>query len=377
MTELFADIVVVGAGPAGAATAAMLAPSARTMLVDRIDPDPGAGDRSRIVETLPAAAWRLLRDMGLWEDFQLQGHARCHGITSIWGGDVPLHTDAVRDPDGAGWQLDRTRFDPWLRACVQRRGGALIMPARATALERDGAHWRLHLARDGRPLTVTASYVVDAGGRNAPLARMLGRRRMQSDRLTCRWLDGTCRGDVGHTIVAAEAEGWWYTASLPGGRRILAFHTDADLAAARETAGAPALLQRARAQPDLRSVLENSGFEMRGEGGRCAAHGSSIGDVTGAGWIAVGDAALACDPLSSQGLFNALYSAFLAAGALRIAMAGDIRGFGDYQIAIDRVTWAYHQHLAAWYAMEARWPDQPFWQRRRGQGRAGDQKRVD
>jgi flavin-dependent dehydrogenase len=364
MTELFADVVVVGAGPAGAATALMLAPFLRTMLVDRIDPNAAIESGSRIGETLPAAAWRLLRDMGLWDDFLQQPHARCYSRRSIWGGPEPVSADGVSDPDGPGWHLDRARFDGWLRAWACRRGAALIAPAKATALRRDGDEWCLHLLRDGRPLTVTAPYVVDAGGRNAPLARMLGRKRVQTDRLVCRWLEGISHGDNGSTVVEAEAEGWWYTAALPEGRRMLAFHSDADLAAAKDMLTGPALLQRARSLAGIRSLLEATGFEARGEGGRCAAHSSSIGEVAGAGWIAVGDAALACDPLSSQGLFNALYSAFLAAGAVRLAFSGDMSGLSDYQLAIDRVTRAYRTHLTAWYGLETRWQDRPFWERR-------------
>ncbi|XUJ33041.1 NAD(P)/FAD-dependent oxidoreductase [Bradyrhizobium japonicum] len=42
-----------------------------------------------------------------------------------------------------------------------------------------------------------------------------------------------------------------------------------------------------------------------------------LSEAAGEGWIAVGDAAMAFDPIASQGLFNALSSALVATGHCR------------------------------------------------------------
>ena len=93
----------------------MLAPFHRTLLVDRMGWDVAAV--ARIGESLPAAAWRLIRDLGLWDDFQRQGHQPCYARCSHWGV-YPVVADSVCDADGPGWRLDRARFDAWLRDCV-------------------------------------------------------------------------------------------------------------------------------------------------------------------------------------------------------------------------------------------------------------------
>jgi flavin-dependent dehydrogenase len=361
--RLTAEIAIVGAGPAGATAALMLAPFHETVLVDGSDFNPDSHVARRIGESLPAAARRLFRDMGLSEDFERQGHTPAHVARSRWGGRDPTWIDSLRDPDGPGWHLDREQFDGWLRARARARGAALVAPAKLRGLARTPDGWLLTLARGGRPLFIEARFVVDAGGRAAPLARALGARRARADRLICRWLHGAGGGGAGTRSVAAEPDGWWYSADLPGGRRVLAFHTDADLPAAKAMASAADLLACARGRPDVAELLDLSAFAPADPSDFCAAHSASS-IAGGPGWLAVGDAVLACDPLSSQGLLNALYSGLMAAAAIRRALIGDSGAVDDYTRAMADVAAAYRVNLAAWYAMEARWPDRPFWARR-------------
>jgi 2-polyprenyl-6-methoxyphenol hydroxylase-like FAD-dependent oxidoreductase len=86
--------------------------------------------------------------------------------------------------------------------------------------------------------------------------------------------------------------------------------------------------------------------------------------ITGAGWLAVGDAACSFDPLSSHGVTWALESGLAAARALDASFRGDRRALDDYA---DRVEAAFHNYLQAradFYGRERRWPDSPFWRRR-------------
>jgi flavin-dependent dehydrogenase len=362
VTILEADVVVLGCGPAGATFAINLAPFCRVLIVDRL-----AGPRRRIGESLAPAARRLLTDMGLWGDFLAQGHTPCHGQVSLWGGPEPLESRAMRDPDGPGWHLDRPRFDGWLREIAVDRGAALLAPATLRHLVREAGEWRIDLAMEGRTVRVRSPIVVDAAGRGASLARMLGSRRIVHDRLVCGWLYGrdTTRSQAGLTQIEAEADGWWYTAPLPGDRRVIAFHTDSDLPAARIARDQIALIGRATTLPYLAGILQGNGFRAESDGGGfCAAPSTSLAPALGDGWLAVGDAALGFDPLSSQGLFQALHSGLAGAEAVHRSRVGEPEAWLDYQSRLDAVANAYRSQLRAWYGLERRWADRPFWQRR-------------
>src|SRR5207245_744542 len=66
-----------------------------------------------------------------------------------------------------------------------------------------------------------------------------------------------------------------------------------------------------------------------------AANSSRLDRLAGKNWLAVGDAAMAFDPLSSQGVYNALMSGLLAAQATECSLAGDHRELYRYAVAIE------------------------------------------
>jgi 2-polyprenyl-6-methoxyphenol hydroxylase-like FAD-dependent oxidoreductase len=113
-----------------------------------------------------------------------------------------------------------------------------------------------------------------------------------------------------------------------------------------------------------------------GQWGYCAAHGAWLTPAAGNVWLAAGDAALAFDPLAAQGLFNAMYLGLAAAEATHRHLAGDQTALADYGAEVSAIRQAYRTRHAAWYQLETRWPDQPFWKRRhRAAGTTHDARR--
>jgi flavin-dependent dehydrogenase len=164
------------------------------------------------------------------------------------------------------------------------------------------------------------------------------------------------------TLIEAASDGWWYCAPVPGHRMVAVFFTDSDLAiagwrgSARRLADLTALApthtaERLRHRPLLRSAT-------------FSANGSLAERVCGEDWIAIGDAACTFDPLSSQGVTQALESALAAAEAIVQSGTGRARAMNEYCRGIERTFANYLKAYTYHYGQEARWPAAEFWRRR-------------
>jgi flavin-dependent dehydrogenase len=70
------------------------------------------------------------------------------------------------------------------------------------------------------------------------------------------------------------------------------------------------------------------------------------------------------DPLSGQGLLNALFTGLAAAEAVDRQLRGWDDALPGYLQTLAGIEAAYRRHLRTWYQGETRWPNAPFWQRR-------------
>ncbi|MGW0552108.1 NAD(P)/FAD-dependent oxidoreductase [Streptomyces altiplanensis] len=361
------DVVVAGGGPAGCAAAIALARTGHTVLLA------DTGTRTpKVGEHLVSVAGLLLDDLGIKERVLGSGHRPCHATLSAWGTPDLHATDALRDPYGHGWHLDRTLFDRRLRTEARTAGAHVTERTAVRTPLRTPEGWRLVLRHAEGEDTVRCDWLIDATGRTAALATRRGARRHTLDGLTatCLTLDAAPDSVDGCSLVEAATDGWWYTALLPDNRRLVVHFTDADLPGAAGTTEQwyEQMLATAHLRDRILSHSPTAGSAPR----RAPAHSARLDRAWGDGWIAAGDAAAAFDPLSSQGILTALTTGLAAAQALDAHLRGDPTALTRYGQQVDAAYTAYlHNHRIA-YRQETRWADHPFWARRHLVGRLTD-----
>ncbi len=173
-----ADVVVVGAGPGGAAAAAHLAARGRDVVLlekDRFPRDKVCGDG-----LTPRVVHELL-ELGLVAEAQgkVVGWAANRGLR-IHGGDVAMELPWPQLDDWPAWGATATRrvFDEAIARAAQARGARLVEGTAATRpLWRDpsesrvaGVAWK---DADGREGEVRAPVVIAADGAGGPMAKHL------------------------------------------------------------------------------------------------------------------------------------------------------------------------------------------------------------
>lgn len=365
--ELF-DVAIVGAGPAGSATARRLASRGkRVALIEE-----SLFDAPRIGESLAPAVQPLLVELGLWRSFLALGPVPSYGTRSLWGEVTPRVHSHLMNPWGCGWHIDRSKFDQMLAHGACEAGAMPFFGAAVVCCKESSEGWTLEL-RDGLTRTpgkpsieLRARVVIDATGRAAHLARRLGAKRFLLDHLVGvgTRFDGIGMSCEGYVLVEAARVGWWYSAPIPNDSLIVMIMTDSDLCRnSRLTSnsswwehmkGAMATRERvAEAQPRLgpRPFCAYSHRLCRSERHRP--------------WFAVGDAALAVDPISGSGVVRALRSAQDAAEtALAIVEMRTADALSAYEAQYDAECSGYLVERLRYYHLEQRWQDGEFWSRR-------------
>jgi flavin-dependent dehydrogenase len=337
-------IVVLGAGPAGAAVALGLRRLGHAVTLV------SEWRRFAALEGVSVRVLDALRGAGLHQalaDAALPSQRQVH-----WNGQQ--HAQNIE------FLLDRPTFDRGLRIDL-RAADVELIEGRVLGVQTAQSGHRIDI--EGH-VTLAADFLVEARGRQAPTLGK-GLRGPETVSLLNRW-----QGRPGITASAVEslADGWAWMARRADGQCYWQWTVDV---ASAGLPGKTLLLEYCR-QRRQASAVARAFFADEPELDLQLHARSSTAilspHVCGENWIRVGDAAMAVDPLSGNGIFQSLSSALQAPTVINTLLnkperAALARRF--HQQRVEQLFLRFARIGRDFYADEQRWLERPFWQARR------------
>jgi geranylgeranyl reductase family protein len=316
-----ADVVVVGAGPAGSAAAAWAARAGRDVLV--IDGATFPRDKACGDGLTPRAVAELERlGLGPW----LDEHIRHDGLRmSGFGSAVEVRWPGPSFP-ATGSAVPRTELDDRVRLVAQASGARMLLGVKAVAVEHDSAgRVAAVVLGDGR--RVRCRELIVADGARSTLGRELGRQ----------WHQETVYGVAGRAYLSSpRADEPWISSDLElrsvEGDVLPGYGWIFPLGNGEVNIGVGALATSKRpADIALRPLIKHYtslkaaewGFEgePRAVSSALLPMGGAVSGVAGPNWMLIGDAAACVNPLNGEGIDYGMETGRLAA---------ELLGTGDF-----------------------------------------------
>lgn len=353
------DAIVVGGGPAGSTTAALLAEHGHRVLLLEREPFP----RYHIGESLIPYTWFTLDRLGVLDWLRRSANPKKYSVqfVSITGRvSQPFYFfQTIKHECSTTWQVWRGEFDAMLLDNARRKGAEVRQGVAVRDVILDGSRVvgvRTD-AEGGLGEVIHARAVVDATGRDTLLSRRLGWKDRDPELnkvAVWSYFKGALRDpgiDEGATTVAyVPQKGWfWY----------IPLHSDI---VSVGVVGEPSYLYRDTRDPNAiferevqacTWIRDHIAVGQRVEPVRVTAeysyHSRRIG---GDGFCLVGDAFAFLDPLFSTGVFLALKGGELAADTLHAALSEDdvsAARFDDYYEQQRHAVTSFRRLVLAFY----------------------------
>ncbi|MGI9162171.1 MAG: menaquinone reductase [Mycobacterium sp.] len=320
---LGAELVVVGAGPAGSSAAAWAARAGWQVLV--VDASEFPRDKACGDGLTPRAIAELrLLGLGDW----LDGRIRHHGLRLAgFGASVQVPWPGPSFPPVSS-AVPRTELDDRVRKAAEGAGAGMLLGTKAVGVVRDttGRVSAVTLA-DGR--RVSCRWLIVADGARSTLGRTLGRQ----------WHRETVYGVAARGYLSSpRASEEWISSDLelrsPDGQVLPGYGWIFPLGNGEVNIGVGALATAKRpADVALRPLIKHYAELKRDEWGFQGAPravssallpmGGAVSGVAGPNWLLIGDAAACVNPLNGEGIDYGLETGRLA---VEILGSDDLQG---------------------------------------------------
>ncbi|MFN7702354.1 MAG: NAD(P)/FAD-dependent oxidoreductase [Deltaproteobacteria bacterium] len=310
ITHRDANVAILGAGPAGTAAAAQLGLLGvrNVVLVDRHDfprdKTCGSGLSPRGIETL--------KELGVWQDVEPHSYP-IHGMRLVTKGDHESWQSA--GDEAAAVVCQRRILDHVLLKKALSRGVTFVPGFHATEVLREGERVVGIKAQDGS--TVRAKYVMIAGGSHCRIGLPEQRPRRIIQAIMGWWDDVPFRPNHLEMIFDASLEPYYGWLFPENERRVnigITYEERDGKQNARE------LFQRFL-DKHYRDRLKNA-TQVGGWKGHPVVWSYAIEKLTAPGRLVIGESGLMTHPATAEGIYQAMKSGMLGAGAVSDVLSG-------------------------------------------------------
>lgn len=333
------DVVVVGGGPAGAATAGLLA--RRGYDVALVDRATFPRDKA-CAEYCSPGVEAALRRIGAWDLIEHESPRRLRGMVLYFEGSKSLPVQYERGGrESFAFSLPRSRLDDALLRFAARSGAAIMEGRRAKSVHMGSNTVSVDtVSPTGSHDILAGRVIVGADGMHSQVARSLGLESgshwPQRLGLIAHYEDVTSFDDWGEMHVGKDV----YCGLNPLPEGMLNVGLVVPLAYGRRTkGGVEHLFARAiAALPVVAARLRRAKrvTPIRGMGPMRR----RVKPVCGTGFVLVGDAAGFLDPFTGEGIFRSIRGAEIAADVIDQALrAAPVCQSGGQPPAIPDLSW--------------------------------------
>jgi len=323
-----ADVLIIGAGPSGAMSAASLASKGYDVLVLEKQRFP----RFSIGESLLANSLEMLDEAGMLEAVMAQGFQFKNGAAFVRDERYSEFNFAEKFSAGSPFtfQVPRAQFDTVLADEAARRGARIEYEVEITAIDVSGDRPVVTSKAGDEIKTHRPRFVLDASGFGRTLPRLLELDRPSDFPLRAALFvhvkDGIVSGEFDRQKIRVgvhptNQEVWSWLIPFSNGHASLGVVASREHHAKFQGTNEERLWQLIAEEPRLEQLLRNA--KTVRPVGEIIGYAAKVSRLHGPGYALLGNAAEFLDPVFSSGVTIAMKSATLAAQILDRQFKGE------------------------------------------------------